>query len=183
MGCVGNLLMLYIEGGNHLRGPMAQFIRRATGLINLKIRPCRSGNDAINKCSKDTNALLLIDSEGEDISRLTQSVKSQIGSTNSIFFMVQLMEAWFLADRQALSAYYGQGFNANSLPNNPNIEDVLKRDVEADLRNATRQSRKGAYHKGKHASGLLGWIDPTAVYNACPNFALLVDFLRRQATA
>ena len=127
--------------------------------------------------------MLLIDSEGEDIFRLTQSVKSQIGSTNSIFFMVQLMEAWFLADRQALSSYFGQGFNANSLPNNPNIEDVPKRDVEASLRNATRQSGKGAYHKGNHASDLLGRIDPATVCNACPNFALLVDFLRSQATA
>ena len=171
-------MILYLEGGNHLRAPMAQFIRRATGPINLRIRPCGSGNEAINECSKDSNAVLLIDSDEEDISRLVQRVESQIGSTNHAFFMVRLMEAWFVADRAILQEYYGTGFNVRRLPANPNIEDIPKPDVERGLRDATRRCSKGAYNKTTHAPRLLELINPTAVYTACPNFRSLIDFLR-----
>ena len=41
--------------------------------------------------------------------------------------MVQCMEAWFLADREALIEFYGQGFLAGSLPGQPNIEQIPKR--------------------------------------------------------
>ena len=92
--------------------------------------------------------------------------------------MVQVMEAWFLADRPALAAYYGPDFNPGSLPANPNPEDIPKTDVETGLRNATRRCAKGRYHKGNHPPELLLLIDPEKVRRACPHFARLVDFLR-----
>lgn len=162
---------------------MSQFIRRGTGPIDLNIRPCKSGSDAIKQCEKDAGALLLIDSEGALTPQLVQSVTSQIGAANHAFFMVQLMEAWFLADRPMLESYYGRRFSVRSLPANPNIEDIPKPDVERGLRNATRRCGKGAYSKTTHAPDLLNQLDPNAVYNACPNFALLIDHLREHATA
>ena len=33
--------------------------------------------------------------------------------------MVQMMEAWLVADRDALSRFYGQRFNANAIPETP----------------------------------------------------------------
>ena len=157
---------------------MGQFIRRATGPIDLNITPCRSGDDAIKQCVKDTGAVLLIDSEGALSTQLIERVSGQIGASNRVFFMVQLMEAWFLADRPALEAYYGRGFNVGRLPGNPNIEDIPKADVEQGLHNATRGCRKGQYNKTNHAVDLLRRLNPDAVYNACPNFRSLIDFLR-----
>ena len=95
--------------------------------------------------------------------------------------MVQLMEAWFLADRETLRNYYGSGFNVGALPANPSIEDIRKTDVESGLRNATRRCGKGAYNKRTHASEPVGLINTSAVYDACPNFARLIDFLRDNA--
>lgn len=175
-------MILYLEGGNHLRAPMAQFIRRAAGPIDLKIRPCGSGSDAIAQCSKDEDALLLIDSEGMDVPQLVQSVASQIGATNRAFFMVQLMEAWFIADRNALADYFGAGFRNSALPQNPNVEDIPKQDIENCLRNATRDCAKQHYAKGRDDVRLLERLNPTAVYNACPNFARLIDHLGDQRT-
>ena len=97
--------------------------------------------------------------------------------------MVQLMEAWFLADREALQGYYGPRFNNNVLPNNPQPERVLKGDVLDRLREATRGTPKRVYDKTAHAPVLLNRLNPAAVYNACPNFALLVDHLREYAAA
>ena len=62
--------------------------------------------------------------------------------------MVQCMEAWFLADKDNLAAYFGHGFNRNALPGRQEIEDVAKDDVLRGLKNATRQCKKGEYGKG-----------------------------------
>ena len=77
--------------------------------------------------------------------------------------MVQVMEAWFVADPEALAAYYGQGFAAGSLPARRNVEEIAKADIERSLKTATQKTRKGEYHKIRHASDLLARIDPAKV--------------------
>ena len=129
-------MRLYLEGSSKLRAPMSQFIRKATGRVDLKVVPCGSRDDAIKRCAKGSDSLLLIDSEGEVSSQLNERVASQIGRANYAFFMVQLMESWFLADRQTLQTYYGRGFNVRRLPTNQDIEAIPKGDAENGLRGA-----------------------------------------------
>ena len=43
--------------------------------------------------------------------------------------MVQIMESWFLADVDALELFYERGLRRQSLPANPNIEQIPKQDV------------------------------------------------------
>jgi hypothetical protein len=63
--------------------------------------------------------------------------------------MVQVMESWFLADRDALASFYGQGFTPGSLPGQPNVELISKRDVLSALYNASRNTRsKGDFGFG-----------------------------------
>ena len=174
----GDGVQLYMEGNKRLRAPMSQFIRKITGPIDLKITPCNSRDDAIKQCMKDIGALLLIDSEGEDLRSLISRIRSQIGATNRAFFMVQKMEAWFIADRQTLAGYSGPGFRESALPQNPNVENVSTRDIDDTLSNAARNCPKQRYVKGRDDVGLLNLLNPTAVYNACPNFKLLVNHLR-----
>jgi len=75
--------------------------------------------------------------------------------------MVQVMESWFLADRQTLFAYYGQRFLRNSLPRQQNIEKIDKEKVLETLRHASRHTQKGIYHKTRHGFELLELIDPS----------------------
>ena len=176
---------VYLEGGRQLRNPMKAFLRRAVMAIHhqsisLDVEPCGSRDDAIRRCAREGDSLLLIDSEGEELQQLTTRVTAQIGSTNRAFFMVQLMEAWFVADRQNLAAYFGAGFRHGALPANASVEEVSKQDIETGLRNATRNCAKRRYLKGRDDVGLLNLLDPAAVYDACPNFASLIDFLRGQ---
>jgi hypothetical protein len=175
---------VYLEGGAHLRRPMRNFLRRAVGNdINIDVDACRSRDRAIARFGRvsSPDSLLLIDSEGDDLHELRQTVASRarlLGVLDRTFFMVQLMEAWFLADRETLQAYYGPRFNPRILPNNPQPEVVLKGDVINRLSEATRGTPKRIYHKTAHAPALLNLLNPTAVYNTCPNFRSLVDFLR-----
>jgi hypothetical protein len=80
--------------------------------------------------------------------------------------MVQAMESWFMADIETLSRFYGQGFQANSLPRNSNIEDIPKDRLEPSLKAATRPTQKGEYQKIKHGCELLKQIDVLTVRGA-----------------
>lgn len=179
---------IYLEGGNHLRIPMKGFLRRAVGNdIDLDVRPCRDRDRTIRLFGQtpSSDPLLLIDSDGADLNALRQDVLTRANVANArerSFFMVQLMEAWFLADRECLASYYGASFRGGRLPGNQ-PEDVTKNDVMDRLRQATQDTSKGAYHKTDHAPELLGRLNPTTVYSACPNFALLIDHLREHAAA
>lgn len=98
---------------------------------------------------------------------------------HKVFLMVQAMEAWFLADRQLLDAFYNGGFLSNSLPGNPNIEAIRKEDLEPRLKHASRPTKtKGEYQKVKHGFALLALIDPEKVEKASTHAKHFNDFLR-----
>ena len=97
--------------------------------------------------------------------------------------MVQIMEAWFLADRQALAKYFGAGFNPSALPGNEAVEEVSKADLERGLKDATRNCQtKGEYHKGRHSFDILGRIDPSKVTRASPYANRFVEALHAKAS-
>ena len=97
-----------------------------------------------------------------------------------VFLMVQMMESWFLADRDALTGFYDGGFQANSLPGSPfNVENIRKEDVDRGLKNATRNTRsKVTYDKIGHGPALLALIDPKKVEAASPHAKKFNDFLK-----
>lgn len=92
--------------------------------------------------------------------------------------MVQIMESWFLADRRALAAFYGGGFQGGALPGNPHVEHVPKSDVLSGLERATRTTQKGSYSKGSHGFEILADLDPATVEDAAPHARALLDTLR-----
>ena len=95
----------------------------------------------------------------------------------------QLMEAWFLADQESLAGFFGSGFHRGALPARSDVENVLKRDVEAGLKMATRQcGGKGAYRKGRHSFAILAALDPGKVTAASRHARRLVDTLCKKAS-
>jgi hypothetical protein len=94
--------------------------------------------------------------------------------------MVQAMEAWFLADRDTLAAYYGQGFRLNALPGDErHIEAISKDDLVPSLEQATSDTKtKGQYHKTRHGFALLALIDPAKVEAGSQYAAVFHRFLR-----
>ena len=164
--------------------------------VSLKLIACKANaiEDFMIGVRKEPNSVnvLLIDSEGPSTQDLLGQVRrhahwdntldSQIAD-KQIHFMVQVMESWFLADRQALGAYYGSGFLNNRLPSNPNVELVPKDDVLSGLASATEHIAKGKYHKTRHAPDLLARIDANKVRGAAPSCDRLVSTLREYGAA
>ena len=77
--------------------------------------------------------------------------------------MAQTMEAWLVADRDALGEYYGGGFLDSAIPDNTNVEEIDKATLESALDAATRGTQKGKYRKIQHAADLLARMNPGVV--------------------
>jgi hypothetical protein len=129
--------------------------------------------------------ILLIDSEGP----LHQGRASELCKTHgwkksvsrSVFWMVEMMEAWFHADMDALALFYGAGFNRGALSGNRNVESIPKRRIEEGLRDATRNSDRGDYFRYKtlHGPQLLSAVSPSLVCEHAPNCSRLFQAIRK----
>ncbi len=180
---------IYVEGGGkknkdgevRCRTGFRSYCDRlaARGAIS-KIVVCGGRNDAFHRFGIATRkakpgeiCVLLVDSEGPVPTGVPAASFLREGpdrcelhdaSNYRVFLMAQAMEAWLLADRQALKDYYGQGFRAHALRGEErNVEAIPKDDLVPRLSNATRDTTKKKYDKMIHGFDLLARIDPRKV--------------------
>ena len=126
---------------------------------------CGSRRNAYEKfetaqAQKDKSALLLVDAEGPVTAKgAWQHLKERDGwdrpqgaKDSHGHLMVQVMESWFLADREALEEFYGQGYRSNALPPEQNVEQIPKQDVFKGLDQAARNTGKRGYKKAPIAT-------------------------------
>ena len=175
--------------------------------LSLKIVFCGSRNrtyeafiSSFRQAANDTLAVLLVDAEkplppellGNELqnaqARCDHLARCDSWDLNDIppeqiHLMVQCMEAWIVADPDALSAFYGKNFHRNVLPNRLHLEEEPKADLATKLTDATRGCQKGKYEKIKHASKLLAIIDTTKVAQRCPRFKTFTAWLTEQIEA
>jgi hypothetical protein len=193
---------IYVEGGGDHRRTLdacrqafAQFFSKIAP-VGARPRVIAAGdgtaafNDFCNALTRhpDNFVLLLVDSEDpvstgttawHHLEARTQDGWSRptIATDEQAHLMVQCMEAWFLADRATLAAYYGHEFLVDSLPGQPKVELIAKRDVIRALQHASRPTQKGEYRKTGHGFELLERIDPDRVREASAHAARLFAVL------
>jgi len=145
---------------------------------------------AFHIAKEDEFVMLLVDSESPvepgttcwtHLEKRDKWVQPAGADKRNVHLMVQCMESWFMSDKEALSAYYSSGFVASALPANSNIEDIPKSDIFKSLEQATRNTQKGKYGKGKHSFEILALIDPQKVIassrHASELLATIIDIL------
>ena len=155
--------------------------------------------NTIDNAREATLVILLVDSEeavaresdneaGDGMARI-QHLRNCDGwrfddaEAPQVHLMVQCMEAWIVADSEAVAAFYGTAFQDTALPKRSNLEDEPKPDVMAKLKKATAKTQKGEYAKIKHASKLLALIAPAKVSAHCARFQTLSTWLTSQIEA
>lgn len=190
-------IRVYLEGGGEsrdskeaIRGGFRQLLERAG--IAAKVIACGGRDKAFkgwrNALLSHPEALnvLLVDAEAavkegsspwNHFKTTDRSWQIPPQSENRCHLMVQVMEAWFIADPEALAAYYGQGFSSKAIPGRNNVEEIPKTDILEALKSATKETRKRRYHKIHHASDLLARIDPAKVRKRAPHCERLLATL------
>ena len=129
--------------------------------------------------------LLLVDAEGPVATGPCDHLQARDGwdmtgvDGQSVHLMVQTMEAWIVADADAVGRYYGHGFNVRALPRATDLENVATQDLERSLRRATDGTSKGRYRKITHASDLLQRVDAEKAKERCRHCRRLFDELGR----
>lgn len=192
---------IYVEGGGEGAGARAALRRGFNAFLEDQKRAAESRgwrwklacvgsrNDAFRAFQHATQratadvVVLMVDAEGQagrgSLAHLRQrdGWNVDFADEETVHLMVEVMEAWIVADDDALAAYYGQGFHRSSLPRATDLESVPKRDIERKLKAATRNTTKGEYHKIRHASQLLAQISPRRVRERCERCGRLMDYL------
>jgi hypothetical protein len=129
--------------------------------------------------------ILLVDSDGPVRTSASAHLSAAhrwdltAADENQIHLMVQTMEAWLIADPEALAEFYKHGYVGSSLPATRNVEEISKDDLVPALKRATRDASKGEYHKTRHAFDLLARIDPEKVRGRAPHCDRLFDTIHR----
>jgi Domain of unknown function (DUF4276) len=192
---------IYVEGGfqgstkSDCRGAFRLFLEKVIPPKSFSVIASGSRNDAFEdfrdalKRHPDDYIILLVDSEEPVTTGSWQHLRDRTGDnwprpTNAgedqAHLMVQVMESWFLADKHVLTDYYGPEFLFNSLPGQPRIELVAKKDVFNALQHASKKTQKGEYHKTRHGFDLLALIDPARVRAASNHADRLLAVLERE---
>ena len=148
------------------------------------LRSCRQSPSNLN--------VLLVDSEGPVQSR-TSWIRALRGqsfwdggvacSDEQVNLMVQSMEAWFIADPQAIARHFSQGYNGNSLPSPQNAERTAPADMLAAISRGIPRDRRGRrrrYDKVTDGAHLLELIDVATIGRHCRHFKRLMDFLDKE---
>ncbi|MCI0697082.1 DUF4276 family protein [candidate division KSB1 bacterium] len=188
-----NEIRLYVEGAGNdihtkklLRDGFRSFLNALIQIarmnrIKFQIIACGRRNQAFSDFStalqKHPNAfnILLVDSEASVSKSPWQHLQGRDGwnagqvSDEHCHLMVQIMEAWLIADLSALNRFYGRGFNENAVPKNPNVEQIEKKTLLSALKDATRNTSKGEYHKTRHGFRILEQLEVAKVRHAAPH--------------
>jgi len=205
------MVKLYVEGAGdtavlktECRASFTAFMTKTGIKKRPRVVACGSRTDAYEAfciaIKKGQDALLLVDSEqpvnpnyqkgGPDtwqpwahLKARDKWIQPQHSADSDCHLMVQSMENWFLADRDALKAFFGQGFNGNLLPSTP-VEDVAAHTLHEALKKATHACKtKSRYDKSNHSFKLLAAIDPEKVMQASAWGKRFVDELRKKMEA
>ncbi len=194
-------IAIYMEGGGTgkenraaLRQGMDAFLQSLkeaarSKALRWKLVCCGPRDEAFRGFRSAVNngdnavSVLLVDAEGSVNQLPRDHLQSRdkwdlsFSEADSVHLMVQAMEAWIVADPEALAGYYGQGFVERQLPRSANLEIVQKADLMRGLDRATRGTSKGRYHKGRHASDLLKRVDAGKARERCAHCERLFEML------
>lgn len=180
-------IRIYIEGGGKgsdtkaaVRSGFSGFLEPARKIarergIRWNLIACGPRRVAFDKFKSALDAhpnawnILLVDAEAAVSQAPWDHLQDRDGwdsgevTDEQCHLIVQMVEAWLVADPERLAEYYGSGFQTSALPSRPDVEEIEKKKVLSGLERATQKTTKGRYHKIQHCPDLLTRVRPEVV--------------------
>lgn len=197
---------VYVEGGGDNRSLRAQcregfrdfFCKAGLEGRMPSIHPCggrmkafKDFRTALKRAGAEDFIVLLVDSEDSvgveegswaHLKRRDNWDRPVAATDENAHLMVQCMESWFLADKDKLATFFGDGFHRKAFPARPEVEDISKKNVLDSLEAASRHcGKKGKYDKGQHSFKILARLNPAKVTASSPHVKRLLETLIRKA--
>lgn len=174
--------------------------------VSIEVTLCGGGQKTVelfledieNKREPEKIKVLLVDSEGlvNDPNQRRaylkkqgmhgQNYAQQLDKIDEKYchLMVQEMEAWFIADEDALKEVFGNNFVQNKIPKTNDVEIYTKDDVAQFMHDATTgkyiangQNFNKSETKLKYSGRILAHLDPQKVYAKSVHFQKLQQAL------
>ena len=178
---VKNATYLFIEGtrdtsNGDLRKGFRKLLEQKVDGIMPRINMGEGKKQTIDKFLHTDHAKILcdLDNPSEHIEADLQ-IHGLIKKRNSVFYMIQEMEAWFLSQPDVLDRFYREEISKRI----PKKHAELIAEPDRELQNITRNSHKGKYHKVRHGAQLLQMLDAGRLYADFSDFKQLIDDLNK----
>ncbi len=190
--------IIYIEGGgdsNALRTRCRSSFRSLLDKCGFNTKPKLWASGSRNNTYRDFKnefkdsdrdyVAMLVDSEDpiDNINSTWTHLKSRDGwirprgtKNDQVLLMTTCMETWIVADKATLREHYGSSFQESALPQNAELENVDRHEVQDKLEHATRDC-KNFFKKGKRSFKVLGKLDPVVLKEKLPSFKRAHDIL------
>lgn len=128
-----------------------------------------------NKLQADMSLLLIDLDKPENEIENDLKENNLVNSREDVFYMIQEMESWFLSQPEILDFFYGKDLNHKLISEKiikKNAQDFSNPDDE--LKKLTRNTKRGEYHKIKHAIELLKLLDAKKLQDEFSQFKKLI---------
>ncbi len=174
--------ILFIEGAiDDTNGDLRQgFHKLLAQKLAGKMPRIKMGNGitttvrVFKKNTLSERGILLIDLDAPATQKSQKLAEYNLNDVKGdVFFMIQAMEAWFLAQPQVLDNFYGVAIS-QKLPKK-NAQDIPQ--PAEYLMGLTRNTGKGTYRKIEHGVKLLESLDAHQLEQASVEFANLIKRL------
>jgi hypothetical protein len=129
----------------------------------------------IDKFINGSNSNMLCDLDAPESEKENDLKKYNLYQhKESVFYMIQEMEAWFISQPEILDKFY----------NLPISKKLTKKhasefhEPDKELQRITKDSHKGEYHKVHHGAQLLKLLDANKLFKEFPDFKKIIEKLK-----
>jgi hypothetical protein len=171
---------LFIEGttdtsnGNLREGFNKLLVKKLEGKMPT-ISMGDGKKQTIDKFKNSSNSNMLCDLDAPEAKIADDLNENEITEyKDSVFYMIQEMEAWFISQPEILDNFYNFDISKRLTKKHASLFE----EPDKELQRITKDTAKKAYHKVKHGTQLLKLLDIEKLMSDFPEFKRLIDKLK-----
>jgi len=171
---------LFIEGTNDIsNGNLRQgFNKLLAKKLEGKMPTISMGDgkkQTIDKFKNSYNSNILCDLDAPETNISNDLRENEISDLrDSVFYMIQEMEAWFISQPEILDNFYNADISKRLVKKHASLFE----EPDKELQRITRDTARKTYHKVNHGALLLKMLNIDKLMQDFPEFKRLIDKLK-----